>query len=273
VFIYVPLCWVRKIETLAPTHVFADLMIFITVVSILTYAFIKIDKDGFQPVPALNENTFIDAIGSMVYSYEGVGVIIPVYEVAAKPENVKRILGYVLTSVLALYIAFGFLCLFTYGKELELDNIITETVSRDEGLAKIDGFLIAIKIAFSFNLIFSYPLVIYPANIILEDNIYKGWPKSKKRQWFKNLNRALMVIFTVIVSILMAEQLDKFLALLGALACAPIAFTLPTLMHLKLCNPSPRMILWDKIVIGISLFILVFCSGYSTYSWINAKSK
>lgn len=80
-----------------------------------------------------------------------------------------------------------------------------------------------------------------------------------------------MVIFTVIISILMADQLDKFLALLGALGCTPIAFTLPTLMHLKLCNPSKRMIMMDKIVIGVSFFILVFCSGYAAYSWIEAK--
>lgn len=260
----------RKIETLAPTHVFADLMILITVVTILTYVFIKLSDHPFQPVPAVNTGTFLDAIGSMVYSYEGVGVIIPVYEVAENPHKVKKILGYVLTTVLALYIFFGFICLFTYGKELELNNIITETLSDDEG-KKLDYFLIAIKIAFSFNLIFSYPLVIYPANIILEDNLYKGWSKSPKRKWFKNLNRALMVVFTIIVSILMADQLDKFLALLGALGCTPIAFTLPTLMHLKLCNPSKRMIMWDKIVIGVSFFILVFCSGYAAYSWIDAK--
>lgn len=86
----------------------------------------------------------------------------------------KKILGYVLTTVLALYIFFGFICLFTYGKKLELDNIITQTISRDED-NRLDYFLIAIKIAFSFNLLFSYPLVIYPANMIFEDNLYKGW--------------------------------------------------------------------------------------------------
>lgn len=152
-------------------------MILVTVISILTYVFIKLSKKPFQHVDAINTGTFLDAIGSMVYSYEGVGVIIPVYEVAENPHKVKRILGYVLTSVLALYIFFGFLCLFTYGDELKKDNIITQTLSRDEN-NKLDYFLIAIKIAFSFNLVFSYPLVIYPANIILEDNMYKGWPKS-----------------------------------------------------------------------------------------------
>lgn len=77
-----PLCWVRKIETLAATHVFADVMILVTIITILVYTFTRIDEHGFQPVVAVNTKTFLDAIGSMVYSYEGVGVILPVYEVA-----------------------------------------------------------------------------------------------------------------------------------------------------------------------------------------------
>lgn len=175
-----------------------------------------------------------------------------------------------LTTVLGIYLLFGFSVLFAYGNVLSLDSIITQTITRLEGKGEVDYFIIVIKVLFSFNLIFSYPLVIFPANMILEDNLYKGWPKSPRRKWAKNLNRAIMVIFTVIISILMASQLDKFLALLGALGCTPIAFTLPTLMHMKLCNPGPRALLYDKIVVGVSLVILVFCSGYATYTWIDA---
>ena len=130
--------------------------------------------------------------------------------------------------------------------------------------------MLVIKVAFSLNLVFSYPLVIFPANIIIEDNLYKGWPKSQRRKWFKNLNRALMVIFTVVVSILMADQLDKFLALLGALGCTPITFTLPTLFHLYLCKPTGFARQLDIFVIALSLVILVFCSGYAVYVWVEA---
>lgn len=97
--------------------------------------------------------------------------------------------------------------------------------------------LLVIKVLFSLNLIFSYPLVIFPAHIVIEDNVYAGWPKSPRRKWFKNLNRTLLVLVTVVVSVLMADQLDKFLAVLGALGCTPITFTLPTLFHYYLCKP------------------------------------
>ena len=38
-----------------------------------------------------------------------------------------------------------------------------------------------VKILFSLNLFFSYPLVLYPAIIVIENIIYDGWPKTKKR--------------------------------------------------------------------------------------------
>ena len=44
--IYVPLVMVRKIEVFAATHVFADIMIILTVLIIMVYAGVDIGKDG-----------------------------------------------------------------------------------------------------------------------------------------------------------------------------------------------------------------------------------
>jgi len=38
-----------------------------------------------------------------------------------------------------------------------------------------------IIIMFSLNLYASFPLVLYPAHIVIESIIYKGWAKTKKR--------------------------------------------------------------------------------------------
>jgi amino acid permease len=40
--IYVPLCWVRKVEKLAATHLFGDIMIIFTVITIFVYAGIAV---------------------------------------------------------------------------------------------------------------------------------------------------------------------------------------------------------------------------------------
>lgn len=45
--IYVPLCMIRKVETLAATHLFGDIMIIITLVVIFVYAGIHVGNHGF----------------------------------------------------------------------------------------------------------------------------------------------------------------------------------------------------------------------------------
>lgn len=271
--IYTPLCWIRKIEILAPTHIFADIMIVVTLVTLCIYAGMYIQEHGFaKDVPAIKGDTFLDAIGSSVYAYEGIGVVLPIYEVTKKPENMNKNLVAVMTVVLAIYLIFGYLMLFAYGKLLGDSPLITETVTNAEaadhkGQKFIDYVILVIKVFFSFNLIFSYPLVIFPANAVIEENLYRDWPKSERRKWFKNLNRFIMVLVTIVFSISIAKQLDKFLAVLGALGCTPITFTLPTLFHIYLCKPTGRELMLDWFVVGVSMVILVFCTFYSIYVW------
>ena len=89
---------------------------------------------------------------------------------------------------------------------------------------------------FIINLACSYPLTIYPTNTILEGYLFKGDVKKDKmkrkvRKWLKNLSRAIVAGTSVYFAIVLADKLDKFLSLLGALLCAPLVFTLPSLCH------------------------------------------
>jgi uncharacterized membrane protein len=54
-------------------------------------------------------------IGSAVYSYEGIGVVLPLLEITEKPQMYNKILLYVLLTVMILYVTFGEYCLFIYG--------------------------------------------------------------------------------------------------------------------------------------------------------------
>ena len=75
--IFVPLVFVRKIQVFATTHLFADIMIILSLIVIFIYSGIDLSKNGANiggvgPVGDL----WADAIGFSVYTYEGIGVIL-----------------------------------------------------------------------------------------------------------------------------------------------------------------------------------------------------
>jgi len=260
--IYAPLCLVRKIEKFSVTHIFADALILITTIIILVYASVHLKDNGWgNNVMALNTATWLDMVGSAVYSYEGIGDVLPLLEVTEKPEQYPRILLYVLLTVMLLYVSFGEYCLFIYGDALQTP-LITDNLPKNV-------IVYLIKIFFSINLVFTYPLQLHPASIIIESYLYRGMVKSKRRQWLKNLSRTLLVLFTVIFCLSLGNSLDKFISILGSLACTPISFTLPCMFHLKLFanELTQKQRYLDYFIIGFSIFITFFCTGFTLWNW------
>jgi len=140
----------------------------------------------------------------------------------------------VVSSIAVLYIIFSLLTIFAFGifspeNPHGIQTLITQS------LPQTQIFIWCVEIAFIFNLIFSYPLVIFPANSVIEGYLYKGWPKTKKRQICKNVNRAVIIILSIVVAEIVWNSLDKFLSVSGALTCTPIAFILPTMFHYRGC--------------------------------------
>lgn len=158
----------------------------------------------------------------------------------------------------AFYVFFGEYCLFAYGYSLT-DPIITASLP-------YSTTTYIIEVLFCLNLVFTYPLMIYPANNVIESYLYKGWPKSRKRQMCKNLNRFLMVIFTVIVAIWLGPNLDKFLSVLGGVACAPIAFIFPALFHSKIAE-TPRQKKIDLVIVAVAVVLAIFSSVMAIVTW------
>jgi proton-coupled amino acid transporter len=214
--------------------------------------------------------SFTDAIGFSVYSYEGIGVILPVGQLCAHPEDYKKIVMMVIVTVAVLYISFGMICTIAWGNEIQTpmitDQLPAKNPETDENPSDI-WVSWAIKFLFSLNLVFSFPLVLYPAHIIIESNLYKGWPKSIKRQWSKNFTRTLLVSLITLLTIVLKEKLDKFLSLLGAVFCTPVAFILPAMFHYKACAETTKQKAIDIFFVCFGIIVLIFCSYLTLSSW------
>lgn len=106
----------RRIEKFAWTHLVADVLIILTLLVIFVYALLKLSDKGWgSGIDLINTNTWLTMIGSAAYSYEGIGIILPLYEVTERKEMYSRILVYVFVTTLGLYLGFGGFCLFVWG--------------------------------------------------------------------------------------------------------------------------------------------------------------
>ena len=140
----------------------------------------------------------------------------------------------VLIFICILFLTFSEFCVFAFG-EVAVSKSPLITSALPDG----SPFVWVVELLFCLNLVFSYPLVIYPANIVIESYIYAGMPKSKKRQLLKNITRSIMILFTIAAGLIIYDSLDKFLSISGALMCTPIAFILPAMFHYKAGAETP----------------------------------
>ena len=79
-----------------------------------------------------------------------------------------------------------------------------------------------------------------------------------------------MVAFVVVLTVLLQQKLDKFLSILGALTCTPIAFTFPAIFHYKACAETTFQKAVDITLVVGSIGILIFCTTLGVYNW-NAE--
>ena len=77
----------------------------------------------------------------------------------------------------------------------------------------------------------------------------------------------LLVGFVVVLTVLLKQKLDKFLSILGALTCTPIAFTFPAVFHYKACAETTTQKAIDLTLVILSLVILVFCTSLGVINW------
>ena len=239
-------------------------MIVVALVTIIAYGSQKMINEGttqIDTIPFMNSKTYSDAIGFSVYAFEGIGIILPVQDITANPDGYYKIVIAVITTVALIYVMFGQFCVFAWGAEMTTPLITDELPN--------SAITYIVKFLFSINLLFSYPLVLYPANIIVENILYDNMEKTRRRQMLKNITRTLMVFATVAITIMLGDKLDKFLSILGALTCTPIAFTFPALFHFRACAETRSQKIIDGGLVFISLIIMVYCTSLGVKNWAD----
>ena len=110
-------------------------------------------------------------------------------------------------------LCFALFCISTWGSE-----ITTPLITDKLPAGQICWW---IKIIFGFTLLINYQLLLVPAHTTIEKHLYSSWAPSRKRYWFKNLNRTLFCVLLTVFTISLDQHLTKFLSIMGALSMTP----------------------------------------------------
>ncbi|KAJ3082542.1 neutral amino acid transporter, partial [Quaeritorhiza haematococci] len=257
--LYIPLSWVRRIKHFSITSLIADVVILLGLSYIMYYYVYVLSERGGEVAKDIvwfNWQSFPLFIGTALFAFEGICLILPIADSMKHPEKFSSVLSLCVLVIGVIFVVIGTMGYLTFGAKVE--TVIFLNLPRGSPVVYSLQFLYALAIMLSF------PLTVYPAVRITEQAIFAGsmhdGKSSRFVKWQKNLYRATLVSFLAAVAIFGSDNLDKFVSLVGCFACIPLSFVYPSLFHFHISRNK-----WVKAKdIALVIFGTV-ATVYTTY--------
>ena len=219
--IFLPLSLIRDISKLGATALIADVLILLGLIYLYYYDIFTIVKNhGIADIHAFNPRDWTLFIGTAIFTFEGVGLIIPVQESMKRPAQFSSVLAGVMILITLVYVSMGTLSYAAYGSSTRTVVILN--------LPQDDKFVNAVQFLYSLAILLSTPLQLFPAIKITENELFARSGKYNPYiKWQKNVFRFLLVMLCSLIAWVGAGDLDKFVALIGSFACIPLVYVYP----------------------------------------------
>jgi len=241
-----PFSWLKSLHVLAVPTLMSNFVLLGGICWVYYCAFLDIGTHGMaKDILAFNWEEFPVFFGMAVFTFEGIGLVLPIQHVMAKPAALPKLLRIAMGFLAILFASFGTLCFITYG--LGTRSMITFNIPQN----KITSFL---RLFYCLGICFTYPVMMFPLYQLSEAKYkcIKGARKGKRRYIF----RALVVLSTGLVG-LQIPHFGLFLGIIGSVACSLLAFVLPALFHLRRIDRSDASRLGDAKDMGLIAFGVV----------------
>lgn len=263
IIVLVPLALIRNISKLGGAALLADVFIAIGLTYIYYYDISTIATEGIAPsVQLFNPAHFTLTVGSAIFTFEGIGLILPIQSSMAQPEKFGRLLYIIMFIITIIFTSVGFLSYATFG-----DDTRTEIISNFPQSSK---FVNAVQFLYSLAVLVGTPVQLFPAVRILETKCFghRSGKQSNSTKWKKNAFRTAIVFACAGISILGATDLDKFVALIGSFACVPLVYIYPALLHYKgIARAKSWSAVVDLAMIVVGLIAMVYTTAITLYRW------
>lgn len=256
--VVLPLSMIRNLAALSSTALIADAFILIGLVYIGTNEVTTIVKEGVANVALFNSKDFSLLIGTAVFAFEGIGLIIPITEAMKEPHRFPKALTGVMIGVATLFTGFGVMGYAAYGPDIQ--TVVIVNLPQDDKFVQVVQFLYTVAI------VLSLPLQLFPAVRIWENGLFvRSGKHDSKVKWQKNIFRASVVILCSLISWAGASNLDGFVSFIGSFACVPLCFIYPPMLHLRARAKTRTQKVMD---IGLIVFGII-TTIYTTFQTIR----
>ena len=218
--IFLPFSLLRDIGKLGFTALIADAFILIGLAYLFYYDIFTLATDGLADIIQFNQKDWTLFIGTAIFTFEGIGLIIPIQESMKQPEKFPKVMGAVMVIITTLFITMGAVSYAAYGSKTE--TVVLLNLPQDNKLVNTVQFL------YSLAILLSTPLQIFPAIKISENALFtKSGKYNPYIKWQKNIFRFFVVAVCALIAWGGADNLDKFVALVGNFACIPLVYIYP----------------------------------------------
>lgn len=202
---------------------------------------------SIQPFSASTCGLFM---GTAVFTFEGIPFVLPIKNSMREPHLFWPLFKKVFTCIVVFFAAFGYIGYVAYGSSTEAVVLLN--------LPNGQPVVMLVRLAYMVALILGSPMVFLPAARITEFWVFGEVKEKGSKKCQKNAMRALEMCCLGVAAVYGGRYFETFLAFVGALCCAPIAFIYPAFFHLRLCAQSPLAKGIDCFFIALGVAAMVF---------------
>ena len=116
------------------------------------------------------------ALCAILYSYEGICLILPIESSMAEPRKFKKVFWYAMASIALILATVSNICVYAFG-EVSNGSITAFLLEKYENNYTVTLFVMIANVAVSLSVLFTYPIQLFPVVEILGPDFSRFWSK------------------------------------------------------------------------------------------------
>lgn len=168
------LTFIRSLKALTPVMVIATILLFVGF-GLIGYTIFAVWESRPREAIEIEWASVPLAVCAVLYSYEGICLILPIQSAMNHPKQFKKVFGSAMICVAVIFALFANICVYAFGivNNGSITAFLLEKYKDDSHLIV---FLMAANTAVSISVLFTYPLQLFPTIELLG-------PKFTKLVW------------------------------------------------------------------------------------------